>query len=176
MYLTSHQSCSGPRKMMQSWICYPAVLWMVYEAWTTSDRGESPHRPMHDLQLPQAELSCYPGLQKKNLNNVPHQFCSGPRKMKQVWIWHSTVLWRLYKACTIFDRGESSHIPLHDLQLHLVLLRWLIVWRCCCWYFIDWLWCGLWHRFGLLDAWYWRLLCIVLRKVVNGVEWPLGFT
>ena len=26
-------------------------LWVLYEAWTMSDRGESPHIPMNDLQL-----------------------------------------------------------------------------------------------------------------------------
>ena len=45
--------CSGEKLMMmtQVWIWYPTVIWVLYETWTTSDRGGSPHRPHHDLEL-----------------------------------------------------------------------------------------------------------------------------
>ena len=46
-----HQWCSGLRTMMQVWICYPTVIWVLYESWTTSDRGGSPHRPQHNHKL-----------------------------------------------------------------------------------------------------------------------------
>ena len=45
LYNVPHQWCSGPMKMTQVWICYPTVIWVLYKAWTTYGRGESPHRP-----------------------------------------------------------------------------------------------------------------------------------
>ena len=148
---------------------------MAYEACTTSDRGELSHRPMHDIQLPHAVLSCYPGLQNKNLNNLPHWSCSGPRKMKQVWIWYPTVLWRLYDAYAMSNRGGSSHIPLYDLKLHPCAASVTHCLEVLLLVFVDWLWCGLWYQFGLLDSWYWRLLCIVLEESSNGVKLSLRF-
>ena len=32
-------------------ICYPTILWVLYEVWTTSDRGGLHHRPQYHLQL-----------------------------------------------------------------------------------------------------------------------------
>ena len=46
-----HQSCGGPRKMIHVWICYPTVLWVSYEALTTSDMCGPPHIPQHDHKL-----------------------------------------------------------------------------------------------------------------------------
>ena len=46
----SHQCYSDPKMMNSSLICYPTVLWILYEA-CTSDRGGSPHIPLNDLQL-----------------------------------------------------------------------------------------------------------------------------
>ena len=45
------QWCSEPRMMTHIWICYPTVWWRLYETLTMTDRGESPQRPHHDLQL-----------------------------------------------------------------------------------------------------------------------------
>ena len=46
-----HQWCSFPRLMIHVWICCPTVLWTLYEACTTSDRGGSPHRPQYQIEL-----------------------------------------------------------------------------------------------------------------------------
>ena len=46
-----HQWYSVPRMIILLWICDHTVSWMLYDACTMSDRGESPHRPQHDLQL-----------------------------------------------------------------------------------------------------------------------------
>ena len=46
-----HQRCSDRTKIINLFICYPTVLWVLYEDCITCDRGESPHRPQHDLQL-----------------------------------------------------------------------------------------------------------------------------
>ena len=55
----------------------------------------------------------------KSLNQAPHQWCSGTMIMTHVWICYPTVIWVLYEAWTISDRGGSPHTPLDDLQLHL---------------------------------------------------------
>ena len=46
-----HQWCSDPRMMIHGWIYYPTVLWLLYDACTTSDSGESPHIPLNNLWL-----------------------------------------------------------------------------------------------------------------------------
>ena len=46
-----HQWYSCPRVMIHVCICYPTVLWVIYEAWSTSDRERQTHLPHHDLQL-----------------------------------------------------------------------------------------------------------------------------
>ena len=46
-----HQWYSGLRMMVQIWICYRTILWVLCEVWTISDRFGSPHRLRHDLQL-----------------------------------------------------------------------------------------------------------------------------
>ena len=46
-----HHWCSGPRMNIHVRMCYPTVLWMLYEAWATSDRVGQPHILHHDLQL-----------------------------------------------------------------------------------------------------------------------------
>ena len=43
--------CSGPRMMVGLWICYPNVVWVLYEACTKIHMDWSPHRSQHDLQL-----------------------------------------------------------------------------------------------------------------------------
>ena len=49
----THQWCShcGLSMMIPGCIWYATVLWVLYEAWTLSDRGGSPHRLRHSLQL-----------------------------------------------------------------------------------------------------------------------------
>ena len=42
---------SGPMIMTRVWICYPIVVWVLYDACATSDRGGSHQIPQHDLQL-----------------------------------------------------------------------------------------------------------------------------
>ena len=42
---------SGARMMIPVWTYYPTVLWVLYEAWTTSGRLGSPNRPQRDLQI-----------------------------------------------------------------------------------------------------------------------------
>ena len=41
----------GPMTMTQVWIFYPIISGVLYESWTTSDRGGSPHRLPHDHKL-----------------------------------------------------------------------------------------------------------------------------
>ena len=47
----SCQWCSGEMMTTQVWICYPTISLVLYEAWTTSDMGESPQRSRHNFQL-----------------------------------------------------------------------------------------------------------------------------
>ena len=121
---------SDPSMMINIWICYPTVLWVLYDAWTTSDRGESPHRPQHDLQLHPGHAQILPSLLKQiSLNNMPQQCYSVQRMMIHVWICYLTVLWVLYEEWTTSDRGESPLRPCHDLQLyprHAQMLPWLL--------------------------------------------------
>ena len=100
-----HQRCSCPRMMIHVWLCYPTVLWELYEVWITSDRGESPHRPQHDIQLHSghAQLLLW-FFGEKGLNNVPHQWGSDSRMMIHVWIYYPTVLCVFYGACITYDR------------------------------------------------------------------------
>ena len=60
-----HQCYSGSMRMIHVWICYLTVLLMLYEAWTTSDRGRSPHRPYHDLQLHPVHVQLLPWFSDK---------------------------------------------------------------------------------------------------------------
>ena len=71
---------------------------------------------------------------------------------------------------------NCPHIPLYHLQLHPCATLVTHCLEVLLLVFVDSLWCGLWHRFGLLDAWYWRPLWIFLEEGSNGVKWPLGFT
>ena len=57
----SHQWCRVLRTMTQVWICYPTVPWVLYESWTTFDRGGSPPRSYHDLQRHPKYAHFYPG-------------------------------------------------------------------------------------------------------------------
>ena len=98
-------------------------------------------------------ISCYPGLQKKmSLNVSPHQWCSDPRMMIHVCICYPTVLWVLYAAWTMSERGELSHTPLNDLQLHpwhAQLLPWFSDRRSCTMYLISGIVVqGWWYMYG----------------------------
>ena len=91
--------------------CFMRVLWCLYHVW----QGESSHKQKHDLQLHQRHAQLLHWVLKtKSLNNVPHQWCSGPRMLIHVWICYSTVLWVLYETWTTYDRGESPHRPHHN--------------------------------------------------------------
>ena len=46
-----HQWYRCPMTVIYFWVCYPSILWVLYEAWATSDRGGSPHILLNDLQL-----------------------------------------------------------------------------------------------------------------------------
>ena len=116
-----HQWCSCPRMMTKVWICYPTVLWALHEAWTTSDRGGSPHRPHHDLQLHPRYAQLFSWIldqRTKSFDYAYHQWCGGPIMMTQVWIRYASVLWVLYETCTTPGRGKSPHRLHHDLQIH----------------------------------------------------------
>ena len=82
-----HQWCSGPRMKTQVCIYYATILWVWYEACTTSDRGGSPHTSWHDLQLNPIHtqlLTCILEPRTKSLNHVSRQWCSDPRMIMQV--------------------------------------------------------------------------------------------
>ena len=55
-----HQWYSGPSMMMQVWIWYCIIPWVLYGACTTSDRGGSPHRPHHDHKLHPGQTQLLP--------------------------------------------------------------------------------------------------------------------
>jgi len=60
MYLIS----GGPRRMIHVWIYYPTVLWVLYEACITLDRGEST-QGIQPFDFTPDNLSCYTGFQGK---------------------------------------------------------------------------------------------------------------
>ena len=67
----------------------------------------TPVRQRHELQLHNWHgqlLSLV--FEEKSMNNVPHQWCSGPRMMIYVSICYFTVLWLLYKERITSDRIE----------------------------------------------------------------------
>ena len=103
------------------WIFYPTVLWVLYETWTTSDRGVSPHIPHHHLQLHPWHAHLLPlFLEPRAGKHIPHQWCSCPIIMTQILICYPTVLGVLYETWTMSDTGGSPHRPLYDLQPHLM--------------------------------------------------------
>ena len=111
-----HQWCRGWRMIIPTWICYPTVIWVLYEVWTTSP-------------IPQTCSAVILGFVTKSLNHGRHQWCSGPRMMIQVGICYTTVIWVLYEACTTSDRDRSPHRPLYNLELHprhAQLLPWIL--------------------------------------------------
>ena len=118
LYNVPHQWCSGPRKMIMVWICYLTVLCVLYEAWTTYDRGESPITPQSTVWPPTTCSAVTQVFGIKSLNHGPHQWCSGPRMMVHGWIFYPTISWALYEACTMSDRSGSPHSPQHHLGLH----------------------------------------------------------
>ena len=83
-----HQCYSGPRMMIYVWICYPAVLLVLYEACSTYDRGKSRHRLKDDLQIYPRHaqvLCCFTmPFETKILNHTHHQWYSCPMMMKHV--------------------------------------------------------------------------------------------
>ena len=104
-----HQWYSGLRMMTQVWICYPTISWMLYESWSTSDRGGSPHRPPHDHKL-----------HTRNAQLLP--WILYPRAWTMILISGVVVQWW-------WLRNESPNRPRHDLQLHprhAQLLPWIL--------------------------------------------------
>ena len=55
-----HQWCSDPMIVIYVSIWCVNVVWVLYQVWTTSDRGGSPHRPRHDLQLRSIQTQLLP--------------------------------------------------------------------------------------------------------------------
>ena len=65
----------------------------------------------------------------KRLNNDPHQWCSGPRTIAQIWIRYPTISCVLYESWSTSARGGSSHRPPNDHKLHprhAQLLPWIL--------------------------------------------------
>ena len=114
--------------MTQVCIGYPTVLWVLneYDACTTYDSGGSLHSQQHDVQLHPRHAQAVTTLvfSPKNLNNVPHYWCSSQRMMIHIWICCPTVLWVLYDVWTTSDRGGSHHIPQTTISNRIKLLLW----------------------------------------------------
>ena len=103
-----HQWCSGPRMMMQVWMCYFTVLWELYETCAISDRAGPPHRPLYHPQLqPRNDHLLHWLWDPKAWTMYLHQWCNNPRMMLEGWICHPTYIWVLYEAWTTSDRGRS---------------------------------------------------------------------
>jgi hypothetical protein len=128
MNCPTHQ---GPRLMIYVWICYPTVLWVLYEAWTMSDRGGSPHRPRHDIQIHPWHTQPWPWISED------------PRAWTMILIIGIVVQgwWRMYRyGIPLFDECymkhelrlagfDHPHILPHDFQLHPrhdQLLPWIL--------------------------------------------------
>ena len=92
-----------------------SVIWGMdhgWQGWITSHTNEWPPT------MPNESSPVTLVLSPTSLNHAPHQCCSDPMMMVHVRICYLTVLLVLYGACTTSDKGESPHIPQHDLQLH----------------------------------------------------------
>ena len=109
--------------------CFMSVIWVmkyVWHGWITLQTTTWPQT------TPQTCSTVTLDIGTKSLNNDPHQWCSGPMIMMQVWIYYPTISWVLYQSWSTSARGGSPHKPHHDHTLHprhAQLLPWISEWR-----------------------------------------------
>ena len=60
---------------------------------------------------PQTYSSVSLDIGTKSFNHAPHQWCSGPRMMTQVWMWYPTIFWVFDEAWTTSDRQTMVWSP-----------------------------------------------------------------
>ena len=109
--------------------CYMSVIWdknHVWQAWISKQTMIWPWTSPQTCSAVTLDI----GTNRLKIQG-PHQWCSGsgPRMMIPGWIWYASILLVLYETWTMSDRGESSHRPPHDLQLHprhTQLLPWIL--------------------------------------------------
>ena len=87
--------------------CYMSVSWgmaHIWHGWIT---------PYITIWPPTSHHTSSPVTQifgTNNLNHAPHQWCSSPRMMVQVWICYPTVIWVVYDAfITSYISGSPSY-------------------------------------------------------------------
>ena len=81
--------------MIHIWIWYPTVLWVLYETWTMSDRGGSPHRPQDYIQLHTGNTCLLPWIQKKRVRTM---YLSCGLGVQWWWYLHSYSISLLYEC------------------------------------------------------------------------------
>ena len=88
------------------------VMKYVWHGWMTLQTTTCPQTTPQTCSVVTLDIG------RKSLNNYPHQWCSGPRTMTQVWIWYLTISWVLYVSWSMSTRSGSPYRQLHDHKPH----------------------------------------------------------